>query len=79
MDSTARRSSIITFNQTLNEAANQWAQQSIIDSRKTSVASNQSDASSPSPKTSSDTTNFVYQPVQPVSYSMVQICFSVEH
>jgi len=66
-----RRSSIITFNQVGNISPPNWQQQSIIDSRKSSSTSTQSNVSNSSQKNNTDTANFPYQQPQLIRYPTV--------
>ena len=66
-----RRSSIITFDESGTVLPSNWQQQSMIDSRKTSSTSTHSNTSNNSPKSNSDTANFLYQPPQLMRYPTV--------
>lgn len=71
MESMRRRSSIITFNQPGSMPPSNWQQTSLVDSRKMSTASIQSNTSSNSPKNNTDPANVTYQPPQLIRYSTV--------
>ena len=66
-----RRSSIITFNQPASMPSTNWQQTSIVDSRKMSTASIQSNTSSNSQKNNIDPANVTYQAPQLIRYSTV--------
>jgi hypothetical protein len=72
-----RRSSVITFNQPISMPPSSWQQPSVADSRKTSTASTQSNASSNSLKNNVDTANFSYQQPQLMRYPTVFISICV--
>ncbi len=66
-----RRSSVISFNQPTNNPPSNWQQQTIIDSRKASSASTNSNASTNSAMNNSDQTSFSYQQPQLIRHPTV--------